>query len=302
MGLSSFFSPGGTKTKLTNPKQSQYLNQSLDLYGKQLGQNNVYQGNRVADFSGLQTGVLNAAPNFLSAFSNPQTAGTPLFDETGTTLKGLLSGETGAKTITPQETEKYFQASIYDPTMQSLRQDVLPSVESSYAGGNFFGSGMSKAREKAIGDTTRELNTARSDLNWNVMQNNQAIEEAKAGRAQTAVNQGIQYSQQPAQQTMNNLQIAAAQVGGLNDLFGIGSETQTQEQKQIEADIAKFAEENQITDPTNLAILLSLIGANVQTNTEQKNAGLGAGMVSSIFGGEKGLGQAISGGIQGMSK
>lgn len=304
MSLSNFFSSGGSKSESKSylPKQAETLNSLLDLYSQQIGQNNnVYQGDRVAGFSDLQTGVLNAAPNFLSSFSTPQTAGTPLFDETGTTLKGLLSGDLGAQRISPEETEKYFQTSIYDPTMYSLKTDVLPTVDESYAGGNFFGSARSKAREKTIADTQRDLNQQRSDLNWNVLQQNQAIDEAKAGRAQNAVTQGMEYSQQPAQQIMNNLRIAAAQVGGLNDLFGIGSETQTQEQKEIESAIAKFAEENQITDPTNLAILLSLVGQTMSTSTGgTAGPGLGNTMVSSTFGGKKGLGQAISGSIQGM--
>lgn len=289
MSLGSFFSTGGTKSKPVNPKQSENLNEALDLYGGQLGQNNnVWQGDRVAGFTGTQQGVLGATSNFLPMFSTPQQTGTPLFDETGTALKGLLAGEAGGQRITPEETERYFKTSVYDPAMYTLKNDVLPTVDAGYAGGNFFGSGRANARERVVSDTARDLNTARGDLNWNVVQQNQALDEAKANRAQTAVGQGMQYAQTP-------MQLAAAQLGGLNDLFGIGQEGQTQEQKELEAQITKYAEENQITDPTNLAILLSLIGSNVQMASETKNAGLGAGMAGDfLYGTSQGVRGAVS--------
>jgi hypothetical protein len=297
MGLSNFFSTGGSKSKSSSyrPKQGQWLDQAIDLYGSQLGQNtNVYQGDRVAGLTGLQSGALGGAKNFLSAFSTPRgEAETPLFGETGEALKGLLSGQSGATGITPAQTERYFKESISDPTMYAMRNDILPSVDSSFAGGAFFGSGRSKAREKVLGDTARNLMEQRSTLGWNTLQQNQALEEAKAGRAQQAVNQGMHYSQQPAEQTMNNLRIAASQVSGLNDLLGIGSAEQTQEQKEIEASIAKFTEENQITDPTNLAILMSLIGQGMSSSTAtSKGKGLGFDAASDFFGS---LGKGASG-------
>ena len=247
---------------------------SLSLYGPQAGQNqNVYEGQRVAPLTDLQTGVLQSAPSFLSSFGTPQSTTQPLSAETGKTITDLLSGNMGASLITPEETEQYFQNSIYDPTMYSLKTDVLPSLKENYAGGNFFGSGQSKAAEKATADTRRNLTQARSDLNWNVLQQNQNIAEQKAANALAAVPQAMQYGNQPAQNTLNNIQIAASQVAGMNELLGIGQVQQTQEQQELNAAIAKFAEEHQITDPTNLSILLSLIGQTMSTSTNYNYGG-----------------------------
>jgi len=247
--------------------QANWLNRLLQLYGPQAGRNeNVYEGTRAAPFTGLQTGVLESAPSFLNAFGSPQTVTQPLSAQTGKTLTGLLNQEYGADLITPEQTAKYFKESIYDPTMSSLKTDVLPSISENYAGGNFFGSARSKAAEKAFADTGRNLTQARSDLSWNVLQNNQGVAESKAARALSAVPQAMQYGNQPAENTLNNLRIAASQISGMNGLFGLGQAEQTQEQREIEASIAKFAEEHQLTDPTNLSILLSLIGQTMSSS------------------------------------
>ena len=285
--FSDFFGGGKSEQQSSSflPEQSEQLKRALSVYGEQLGKNpNVYPGQRVADLTGLQTGALGAAPNFLGAFGTPQTVGQPLSAETGKAITGLLNQEYGAEMITPEQTERYFQESVYDPTVRSLKTDVLPTIGESYAGGNFFGSGKSKAVEKAVTDTSRDLTRARSDLNWNVLQNNQGIAEAKAARALSTVPQAIQYGNQPAENTLNNLRIAAAQVEGLGSLFGLGQAEQTQEQREIEASIAKFAEEHQITDPTNLAILLSLIGQTMSTSSSTQTApGLGNTLASSFL-------------------
>lgn len=287
------FSGGGSKSTSYLASQKKGVDKVVATYLPQLGVNaNVWQGQRVADLSPLQTGVIQGASTFLPMFSTPQSTSTPLFSETGQSLGRLLSGQAGAQSITPEQTEAYYKGSIYDPTMRSLREDVLPTVEEGYAGGNFFGSAKGKARESAIQDTANYLTQARSDLGWNVLQQNQALDEAKASRMQTAVNQGMEYARQPAQQTLDSLNIAASQVAGMKELFGIGQEQQTQEQAELTSQIAKYAEDNQITDPTNLAILLSILGMNMNTSqsTDQSPFASAAGKV---------LGTAAGAGIVG---
>lgn len=250
------------------PEQKAQYDKLLALYAPEIGKNeNVFQGDRVTPFSELQTSALGKAGNFADYFSAPTDAANPLFNETGTALKGLLSGDTGAKAMTAQDTADYFKGAIYDPTMKSLREDVNPMTEEAFAGPGFYGAARSQALQKNATDTADTLNANRANLNWNVLQNNQGIEESKAGRAVTAVNQGMNYSRLPAQQTLDNLQIAASKLGGLGDVFGFGQKQQTQEQAVLESEIAKFAEDNQITDPTNLAIILQLLGMPVQTTT-----------------------------------
>ena len=80
------------------------------------------------------------------------------------------------------------------------------------------------------------------------------------------------YGQLPAQEIKNNLSIAAQQIGGLNELFGIGSAQQTQQQAELQAQILKFAEDNQLTDPENLSILMTLLGLNYQTSSAKSSS------------------------------
>lgn len=264
---------GASKEQSSNRSQSytseqnEWLKKALALYGPELGQNeNVYQGDRVADFADLQRNVLGNAGNFMNIFSTPQSTGTPLFNETGQSITGLLSGNTGAQKITGQQAESYFTDKIKDPTMRMLKEDILPTVNEGYAGGDFFGSARGKARDAVTTDVANSLTQQKADLNWNVLQNNQAIDESKANRTLSTLGSAMQYGQMPAQETLNNLQIAASQVEGLNELFGFGQAEQTQQQQELTAAIAKFAEENQITDPNNLSILLSLLNMNYSTS------------------------------------
>lgn len=266
MALSFGTSSSSSSSKSYLPVQADALTQAINRYIGTLGKNETFQGETVAPFTDLQNQAVGSANNFLNLFGTPQSYDTPLSDETGSTLKGLLSGQSGASAITPEQAQQYYKASIYDPTMQSLQQDILPAVDEGFAGGNFFGSGRAKSREKAIADTGRYLTQEKANLDWNVLQQNQSLAESKANRAAGAVGSAMQYGQQPAQTAMNNLSIAASQIGGLNSLFGIGQESQTQAQKELQAEIEKFAQDQQITDPTNLAILLSLIGQSMSSS------------------------------------
>jgi hypothetical protein len=259
-----------TTQNMTAEQRAQY-NKLLALYAPEIGKNeNVWQGDSVAPFSTLQDTALGKVGGYADLFSAPtEDAANPLMNETGTALADILSGKTGAKAMTTQDTADYFKGAIYDPTMKSLREDVNPATQEAFSGPGFYGSARSQALQKNAVDTADTLNTNRANLNWNVLQNNQAIDEAKAGRAQTAVNQGMSYSQLPAQQTLDNLKIAASKLGGLGDVFGFGQQQQTQEQAVLQSEIAKFAEDNQITDPTNLAIILQLLGMPVSVTTSQ---------------------------------
>jgi hypothetical protein len=284
---------------------------------------NVYQGERVAPLTDLQQTAITGAGNYSSLFSTPTTNSNPMMAETGTALQTLLSGGggatnfkgatdfAGAKQFTPEDTANYFKGVIYDPTMKSLTQDVNPATQEAFAGPGFYGAARSQALQKNATDTADTLNAARSSLEWDVTKQNQALAEAEAarrissqeaeanrrvssqdtaaGRMQTAVSQGMEYSKLPAQQTAQNLANAASQVQGLSQILGIGAVEQTQEQNQLNADITKFAEENQITDPETLQVLLTLLGMSYSKSSSSSEttpagglSGAGAGAVAEV--------------------
>lgn len=278
---------GGGSNKSDSKSESKTFAQKLLLkkairaYAPEIGQNeNVWQGQRVAPLTDLQQQSITGAGNFASYFSTPQQAGTPLFQETGEAARGLLAGETGAKKMGQPEIEQYFTETLYNPTMRNLREDTLPLIDESYAGPGFFGSARSHGRQEAIENTRDTLGQQWAGLNWDVTRRNQELDEAKAGRSLATLGPAMQYGQVPAQEIQNNLQIAASQIGGLNDIFGIGSAEQTQEQRELQAEIMKFAEENSITDQENLSIILALLGQNFSSSSSSSsgwNVSIGAG-------------------------
>jgi hypothetical protein len=285
-----FMSGGGQQNSSSGTNYQQWQTDLArlieDKYKPRLGAGaNVYPGQRVADLTGLQTGAIGAGSNFLQTFSNPASQGNPLMAETGNAIGGLLSGQTGAQKITPEQTQQYFEGNIKDPAIRTLKQDILPAVDVGSQGGDFFGSNRAKGAIKAGTDVANTLTQQKANLDWNVLQNNQGIDEAKANRTQSAVNQGMNYSRLPAQQTMDQVNNAMGQVKGLQELFGIGSAQQTQTQNEIVADIAKFAEDNQLTNPEDMAILMALIERNFSTSSSQGSTtapGLGYQFVSSF--------------------
>ena len=275
------------------------MEKAFDVYSKEWGvPPEIFPGDRVTPFSTLQEEAITGAGRFADYFSEPQQAGTPLFKETGTALKGLLAGETGAKPLGAQDVEDYFSEAIYKPTMKTFREDVVPGIAESFAGPGFFGSARSQEQAKAYQDVGEHLGTQRAALEWDVLTRNQALEEAKAGRTVTAAPQAMAYGRVPAEEIKSNLEIAAKQLGGLNQIFGFGQAEQTQEQKVLQDEIMRFAEENQITDPQNLSILLTLLGMNF-SQSAGTSAGTGPGLGYSVlssfasgFGGGMGYGMA----------
>ena len=271
----------------------------------------TWQGETVAPLTDLQQSAITGAGNYSSLFSTPTTAETPLMNETGTALNSLLTGKggatnfagatdfSGAKQFTPEDTANYFKGATYDPTMKSLNEDVNPATQEAFSGPGFYGAARSQALQKNATDTADTLNTARSNLEWDVTKQNQALaeaeagrrftaqeseadrrvssQEAAAGRMQTAVGQGMEYSELPAQQTAQNLANATSQVEGLSAILGIGQAEQTQEQSQLTSDIEKFMEDNQIMDTETMSTIMTLLNMKYSSSS-----GSSSGMSVSI--------------------
>lgn len=284
--------------------QKKGLQQMLDLYLPQAGQGaDIFQGVRTAPFSALQEKAVSGAGNYADLFSTPQTAGAPLFPETGEAIKGVLSGKTGAAPMTPQDTASYFNRAVYDPTMKGFREDVVPGISEAFSGPGFWGSARSQELSKASQDVNQWLGTQRAGLEWDVLGRNQELEEAKAGRTVTAIPQAMNYSQLPARNIQDNLKIAAQQVGGLASIFGIGQAEQTQAQRELQDEIMRFAEENQLTAPEDLAIIMGLLGLNFQTQSRsatESGAGLGYVAGSAAAGGFGKMGGEAAGSFMGF--
>lgn len=293
--MGCFSSAGSSSTtESKTPEQKKWLAEALSVYGPQLEQDaDIYPESRVTPFTPLQQEAITGAGRFVDYFSEPETVGTPLFEETGEATKGLLTGQTGAKPIERADIEDYFAGSIEEPTMKTLRKTTIPAIEEAHAGPGFYGSARSHEISEAYKDTADWLGAQRAGLEWDVLQSNQALAEGKAGRTLATLTPAIAYGQVPTQEILNNLNIAATKIGGLNQIFGFGQAEQTQAQAELQDEIIRFAEENQITDPENLQILLTLLGMNFSTSTgTTTEAGLGYSALTSFLGGAgQGMGQ-----------
>jgi hypothetical protein len=279
-----------SKTTSTNKAdiQKDSLDSALELYIQQLGQNqNVFQGDRVAGLTGLQETGIGAAGGVGEAFttpvSSPGFAGGPLAGETTTATSDLLTGAAGATPISSEQFGESFSRSISDPARKTFREETSPAISEAFAGPGFFSSARSKAQVKGKTDLEDSLQSSLAAGQFANVTRNQQLEEAKADRSQRAIPQAIQVGQAEAQTLRDNISLAASQVEGLKELMNIGGVEQSQEQKEIFASMEKFAQDNQITDPENLAIIMALLNMNFsdsvaksRSRTDSGGGGVGA--------------------------
>lgn len=266
--------------------QTSLINRATDLYGDTLGVNKVFTGDRVAGFAPLQAQAITGAGNFVNSFSQPQTVGTPLGPETGMATRSLLTGTAGATPLSDADVENFYQAKYFDPAQKNLRETTNPLIDEAFAGPGFFGSARSNARAKAATDLGDSLSAQRADLLFENQRRNQDIAEAKAGRQLGALSEGRAFGDTQARNTMQNLEIASSQVQGLKELFGFGAKEQTQEQAELQAELTQWLDENEVTDPENIAIILSLLNQSFSASVGSSSGpGLGFSMATAAAGG-----------------
>ena len=318
--------------ELKTEAQKKAIEAMLKEYAPTVGAFQPYEGDRLAPFSDLQRTALSGADNFAKMFSTPQATVDPaqkfqqyqslfknptgpLLKETETATRDMLAGKGGAAPLTGGDVDDYYNKSFYDPAQKRMKEDINPAIDEAFAGPGFFGAARSQERVGAAQDTSDWLGEQRGALDWNMLMRNQDLDEARVGRQLSAIPMGMQQNQQPflnemtkAQNTMdfmgvanrdtlNNMQVAATQVQGLGELFGLGSAQQTQEQQALTMELVKFMETYQLTDPESLKVLMSLIGEGIKqdssTETEpnawkseqwgQWGANVGAGMLGGLF-------------------
>lgn len=245
----------------------------------------VFPGQTVAGLTGLQETGIGAAGGIGEAFttpvSSPGFAGGTLSGETTTATSDLLTGAAGATPISSEQFGESFSRSISDPARKTFREETNPAIAEAFAGPGFFSSARRKEQVEGKTDLEDALQSSLAAGQFANTTRNQQLEEAKADRSQRAIPQAIQVGEAEAQTIRDNISIAASQVQGLKELIGIGAVEQTQEQKEIFAEIEKFAQEQQLVDPDDLAILMALLNINFSTSSgKQSGPGLGFAAVS----------------------
>lgn len=272
-------SPSSSKQVTTSksPEQTKWMGEALDVYGPTLGQGeNIFQGDRIAPMTETQTQASDVQ-GFLDRFAPYRDM--PMFGETGTALSGVLSGATGAQKITPEATESYYKGVIEDPARKRHEEDVLPALRESFAGPGFWNKARAKEQFESTQDLSNWLGEQRASLEWDVGETNRQIEEAKAGRALSAIGPGIEYGQVPTREAQQRL-------AGRAGVFDLAGAPQKQEQAEINMAVQKFAEENRITSQEDMQILLALLGMDYGSAVgKSEGAGLGYSALSGLAGG-----------------
>lgn len=253
------------------PEQKQWLGQALQVYGPQLGRGeDVYGGNRVANFTPMQNLSLQQAQGLLGSFSPDQ--GMPMFGETGTALGQVLSGQSGAPLLSIDQANETFNQQYANPAYRNFSMNTAPLIREEFAGPGFWSSARGNAVSREAGNLGSQLEAGRAGYLWDTEQTNRQLQEANANRQLAGIPLGMQYGMAPTQQ-------ALAQAQGTAGLFDFGSAEQQQRQNQINANIQKFAEENRLTSEEDMAILLALLGMNYSTSSSSgSNSSWGFGL------------------------
>ena len=271
-----------SSTTQYTPEDRETKKKLYDAYTPSIGAGDWmtdYTGERLADPNAAQTGVWSGAEGFLDSLSAYKDI--PMYGETGQALQGLLSGDTGDSPITDQQVGDYYRNVIENPARKTFATDVRPAVQEAYAGPGYWSSARANEESEAAQDLGDWLGTKRSELAWNASEANRTIEEAKAGRALSAVSPAMAYGSQPTQE-------ASAKLGALGQVYGLGSAEQQQRQAELNLAIQQFAEQYNLTNPQDLEILMALVGQPYGSSSSSGNvsgAGLGYSLLNSFAGG-----------------
>lgn len=250
-----------TQTAPFTGTQQNVLDTALNLYTPQLGSYQPYQGDRVAGMTGTQTQALGGAGDFLNQFSAYRDI--PLYGEGGSALQGLLSGQTGAKPISPEISSQFFSEMYEQPARQRYAEFGRPAIKEAYSGPGYWSSARAGAEAKGARDLGDWLGGKQGEFMWNVEQSNRAIEEAKAGRALSAVGQLPGYATLPTTEARNRL-------SGRAGVFDFAGAEQNQRQAEINAAMQSFADEFRIADPGTMDMLMRLLGFEYSQTTQRK--------------------------------
>ncbi len=252
------------------PVQSNWLTQILPMYGAQAGQGqSLYGGQHVAGMTPQQQEALNVSgwgnyldPNALA--TNTQ------YGQTGTALSGLLTGQTGAEPYTQGAIDTLFKSAYEAPARKQWQESTKPAIQEAFSGPGYWSTARMKEQSKGAQDLGDTLASQYGQLTWNADQANKAIEEAKAGRAAQRHSAGDRLRPGPDAAGHQRHR-------GTGALYGLATPEQQQQQAEINANIQKFAEENRLTDPESMDILMQLLGMNfssTKSSGSQWNAGV----------------------------
>jgi hypothetical protein len=271
----------------------------------QIGQGiTPYQGQRVADVTGLQQSAfdtagglspvaqtaLQAAGGQLGAYD--PLAGTQYLQQGGDALSSML------KDYNPQAAQDYWQQSFVNPALKTYEQDIVPVLQEQLALSNAKSSGaVNQSIERSGADLMGQLSSQLGNLLYN-------DRNSYMNRQQQAVNQAGQYAQLPGQLASQGLGIAGMGSDLLGALYNMGSAQRGIGQEQLTADQSMWAEAQPWNNPivsNFLPMALSEPGMQPVVNQSSgMGSSLGSALGTALGGMLPGLGSFLSGGLGSM--
>lgn len=221
--------------------------------------NNWYSDPLTQGFNPLQTGAINAAGTAGGAW-------TPGLSSAGTTLNSGVNQATTASNFNPGQTQQFMnpylqgaQTATINASNQNLFENILPKVNSTFAGQGQFGSSRNADfMNRAIDNQQSTLTDAIGTLNYGAMDNalKNQLAWGQLGTQGAQVLGGLGQVQQ-------NLGTATA-TNTWDDLMKqlqIGGVQQAQGQKELDTSYQDW--QTQLSTPINMMGALSQILPNI---------------------------------------
>ena len=193
------------------------------------------------------------------------TTQIPLFGEAVGTAEKLLSGEIGAQPITPQQTEDFFTRALALPQRRAFEEETRPLIREEFAGPGFSSSARALAVTEAGRGLEETLGAQRGTLEFEVLRQNQAIEQQKALVALNTLPIAQQLGFVPEN-------IRTQRINDLSQILNVATFEQLQEQAVIDEEIERFAIERLRVDPDDLATLMALLGMSFSSSFGKSSA------------------------------
>ncbi len=239
-------------------EQKDWIASLLNRYGAASKKGpNVYEGTRVAPLTEQQKAMTDTSA-FSGVFDPYQN--TDLYNQGTTALSGIVSGTSGAQPYTDTQMANRW-ATAYKPQYDIMQGEDVAATRNEMGGpGTYWGNARSKQLQDVREKWNAQMRPAYAQYMAGMEDRNQQIAQQKLANSLAGISATPEYEAAP---TTQNLQRLGGRQAGLS-LAGI---TQQQQQNEINAAMTKFVEENQITDPQVIQVMLQLLGQGAQSAT-----------------------------------
>jgi len=261
------------------PEQNQLMSELIGYVKPEIGQTGrVYDGQRVADPTALQTQSFQSAGDFLSNSQN-------ILDQI--MAKNITAQGPQSYDFDQGQVEDYFNTSIADPARQRFEDDVMPALIEQFNAIDATDSGAARrAIAGARGDFELGLTSQMSDL---IEAERNKVRDLNFTSGEAYANRDLSAQVYDINRLINGGSVMSP---ALETALNAGGQEFNINQANIDAEMQKFME----ADPANNTALkfLQLILQQPQfKNIAYTNQGSG-GMLGGILGGaSQGIGGAI---------